>query len=94
MKFINQDGKVVDGAPLTDRQASAIERLEEYLHEKVCGNSHHGTYSKKLCAEVARELISKLDDSAVGSLCAALFEPEPVKASRLPVWVTKLQLRH
>lgn len=77
MKFLKEDGTVDDGTPLTDRQVDAIERFTEYLHENLCDNSFHGSYGKKRCRDAANDLIPKLDDSAVWSLCTAMSKPEP-----------------
>ena len=76
MKFLKEDGTVEDGTPLTDRQVEAIERFVAYLHENLCLGTYH-RYDKKPCRDAANAIIPKMDDSAVGSLLAALFVPEP-----------------
>jgi hypothetical protein len=78
MKFITEDGKIVEGIALTDRQSVLRDRFEEWLHEKVCANAYHGSYSARPCRDAANEFIPKLDDSACGSIAAALSQPEPV----------------
>jgi hypothetical protein len=76
MKFITEDGKVVEGTAITDRQAELLNRFEAYLHRKVCDHTYHGSYGKKPCRETAHEIVPKLDDSAAGALLSAIFEPE------------------
>jgi hypothetical protein len=77
MKFITEDGKIIEGTALTERQSVLRDRFEEWLHEKVCANAYHGTYGARPCRDAANLLIPKLDDSACGGLSTALFEPAP-----------------
>jgi hypothetical protein len=77
MKFITEDGKILEGVALTDRQSTTRDRFEEWLHEHVCTNAYHGSYGSRPCRDAANMLIPKLDDSAVGALSSAIFEPEP-----------------
>ena len=81
MKFITGDGKIVEGIALTEKQAALRDRFEEWLHENVCSNCYHGTYSSRPCRNAANMLIPKLEDSAVWSLSTVLFEPALVEES-------------
>jgi hypothetical protein len=76
MKFLKSDGTVEYGTPVSDRQEQLLDRLEVYLHEKICRNSYHGMYNAKHCREVTNAIVPKLHDSACVSLLAAIFEPE------------------
>ena len=83
MKFITKDGTIAEGVAITDRQATLLDRLEAYLHEKMCDNRYHGIYGKKPCRDIVNEIVPKLDDSSAGSLLSAIFEPEPEPISEL-----------
>lgn len=85
MKFLKSNGTIEEGVPLTERQAETIDRLTDFLHEKVCRNAYHGTYSAKPCQDAADLIVPKLDDSSAGSLCSALWEPEAENVPADPI---------
>ena len=71
MKFITEDGKIVEGIPLTDEQARQRENLVEYFHEEACRSSYHGYRETKQCETLATAFVTG------GILAAANKQPEP-----------------
>jgi len=63
MKFLNENGEVVEGIPLTDEQLAFREKIRAFVHEKVCGGSYHTTWDRKNnspnCDLVANFLVTK-----------------------------------
>jgi hypothetical protein len=88
MKFINEDGKIIEGIPLTDQQAEQRDRLVVYFHEEACGGSYHGTYSnsERKCeklsnAFVTGEMAKIAEGLSEGQVVEPITEPAPEPAS-------------
>ncbi len=84
MKFLKEDGKIEEGIALNDRQVEQRQKIEDFLHEKVCSGYHsvYGTSAK--CALLANQLIVLLNAPAAAELARVIDslmpkpEPEPV----------------
>ncbi len=65
MKFLNEEGKIVEGTPLTDEQVEQRERLIAHLHQTICKGRYHTSYDAMLCEILATDFVTgKLDDIA------------------------------
>ena len=84
MKFLKEDGKIEEGFALSERQVEQRQKIEDFLHEKVCSGYHsvYGTSAK--CALLANQLIVKMNALTTAGLEHVLDglmpkpEPEPV----------------
>lgn len=69
MKFLDKDGQIVDGEPMTDEQVEQRELIVKYIHEKVCQGAYHSkvsrNYDKPSCETVANFLITKFQMTAL-----------------------------
>lgn len=57
MKFIKADGTLEEGTPLTDEQATEMQKTEEVLHAVVCRNAYHYDWQGvPQCRKVANDV--------------------------------------
>ena len=81
MKFLKEDGKIEEGVALSDVQVERRQKIEDFLHEKVCSGYHsvYGTSAK--CASLANQLIVLLNAPAVAELARVIdvLTPNPVE---------------
>ena len=84
MKFLKEDGKIEEGVALSERQVEQRQKIEDFLHEKVCSGYHsvYGTSAK--CALLDNQLIVKMNALSTAGLEQVIDglmpkpEPEPV----------------
>ena len=57
MKFIDKNGEVVEGTPLSNEQVKLREHIQKYVHEKVCRGSFHSSYDRT-CGGVSCEKVA------------------------------------
>ena len=63
MKFIKKDGSIEEGTPLTEAQSELRDVLQTYLHQVVCEDGYHSTYSTRPCAKGANFLALAVNNS-------------------------------
>jgi hypothetical protein len=63
MQFIDKDGQLQDGTPLTEEQVRVRKQILYFTHEKVCGGGYHSSYDRRMnvikCEAVANFFITK-----------------------------------
>ena len=84
MKFLKEDGKIEEGVALSDVQVERRQRIEDFLHEKVCSGYHSPYGSPAKCALLANQLIVTLTalgeaelSRAIDALTPKAEEPKP-----------------
>ena len=82
MKFIDEKGEIVEGTPISEELIFLREKVTAYMHETVCANKYHASYSGKPACEISgNRLAAVLDafngEGRLGQLIAK--EVEPVK---------------
>ena len=85
MKFLNANGQIEDGTPLSDEEAQKLEEVEEFLHVMVCKGSYHPGYEDQpRCKKAANVLITCFDITGKqGNSFAAVLadlKPKPIPA--------------
>lgn len=62
MQFLNAEGQLVEGFPLTPEQVRQHALMRDLIHEKVCGHSYHSDYDRRYhgvqCEKIAHYLIT------------------------------------
>lgn len=79
MKFINKDGKIEEGIPLTEQQVRWRKNLVEYFHLEACNGSYHAYYesSPRKCEKLANACVT-------GKISAAANRAEPLPEDEHP----------
>jgi len=88
MKFLNNNGEIEEGTPLTDTTVAVRYNLERYLHVTACKNTYHASYEKtRGCRDAANFLaviFTTLDCGVAAAKLEAAVEdlfPKPVAIS-------------
>ena len=81
MKFLKEDGKIEEGVALSERQVEQRQKIEDFLHEKVCSGYHSVYGSPAKCASLANQLIVLLNAPAAAELARVIeiLSPNPVE---------------
>lgn len=80
MKFLNEEGKIVEGTPLTDEQVDQRERLITYFHDTVCKGKYHGTYDTLNCEILATAYVT----GEIAKIAGTTPSPEPMVYPEAP----------
>ena len=92
MKFLKEDGKIEEGVALSERQVEQRQKIEDFLHAKVCSGYHSFYGSSAKCAFLANQLIVKMNALTTAGLEHVIDglmpkpEPEPVPEIAPPIW--------
>lgn len=81
MKFLKENGKIEEGVALSERQVEQRQKIEDFLHAKVCSGYHSIYGSSAKCALLANQLIVLLNALAAAELARVIevLTPNPVE---------------
>jgi hypothetical protein len=82
MKFLKEDGSIEEGFALSDVQVERRQKIQDFLHEKVCSGYYHSPYGTPAkCGSLANQLIVLLNAPVVAELVRVIeiLTPNPVE---------------
>lgn len=67
MKFLNENGEVVEGVALTETQVILRQEILKFVHEKACKSAYHSSHDRRYgnvsCEQIANFFVTKFSIS-------------------------------